>query len=144
MRLALLFSGQGGQGPQHLVRVARQAPAALRPALELALPFLDEASEIPAERLQENRYAQPLIFALQMTFWEQLRTRLPRPICAAGSTTMTQGGTGLVFRKLMYISTSGTVLLVLSPMLLVTALPVRTSTPSRSSARTRPRWCPPG
>lgn len=84
MRLALLFSGQGGQGPQHLARVAQLTPPALRPTLKLALPFLDEPESVEVERLQENRYAQPLIFALQVGFWDQLRQHLPRPICAAG------------------------------------------------------------
>lgn len=84
MRLALLFSGQGGQTPEHWRQVARGSPGELRWALLQVLPgLLDEALPAP-ESLARNRIAQPLIFAQQMLLWQRLCERLPRPLCAAG------------------------------------------------------------
>lgn len=85
MRLALLFSGQGGQRPEHWQQVREGAPVAWRPLLQQLLPDLlaDDAAVAP-EKLAENRLAQPLIFAQQMMLWAALRDQLPRPICAAG------------------------------------------------------------
>jgi len=85
MRLALLFSGQGGQGPAHWQQVRAGLGGPLRAALLAALPGIAEDGAAPAaETLAQNRIAQPLIFAQQMLLWEQLRERLPRPVCVAG------------------------------------------------------------
>ncbi len=85
MRLALLFSGQGGQRPEHWQQVrCGVAPGPLREALLEALPEIDGVGELPVEALALNRIAQPLIFAQQMLLWNALRHRLPRPVCAAG------------------------------------------------------------
>lgn len=93
MRLALLFSGQGGQGPAHWQQVMDGPDAALRDQLRHLLPELagpaatvetTTGPEGDAEKLAQNSVAQPLIFAQQMLLWGQLQPRLPRPICAAG------------------------------------------------------------
>jgi [acyl-carrier-protein] S-malonyltransferase len=77
MRLAILFSGQGGQRPEH----GQQIGAELRQALADAA--IDIAAVDP-EKLAKNSIAQPFIFAQQMTLWSRLQADLPRPICAAG------------------------------------------------------------
>lgn len=85
MRLALLFSGQGGQGAAHWQQVRAGLTGPLGTGLLAALPGLAEDSSAPApETLARNVIAQPLIFAQQMLLWEQLREKLPRPICVAG------------------------------------------------------------
>ena len=90
MRLALLFSGQGGQRPEHGQQIGADAPAELLQALadcaiDIAIPqgdFLRGA--VDPEKLAKNSIAQPFIFAQQMTLWNRLQADLPRPICAAG------------------------------------------------------------
>jgi len=84
MRLALLFSGQGGQTPEHWRQVDHGVTGELRAALLCALPAIGEGRLPSPEMLARNRIAQPLIFTQQMLLWEKLRDRLPRPICAAG------------------------------------------------------------
>lgn len=85
MRLALLFSGQGGQGPAHWQQVQAGLGGPLRAALLAALPDIAEEGGAPApETLARNAIAQPLIFAQQMLLWAQLRDKLPRPVCVAG------------------------------------------------------------
>ncbi|OMG53177.1 malonate decarboxylase subunit epsilon [Azonexus hydrophilus] len=84
MRLALLFSGQGGQTPEHWRQVDHGVAGELRAALLRALPAIGEGQLPSPEMLARNRIAQPLIFAQQMMSWHRLRDRLPRPICAAG------------------------------------------------------------
>lgn len=85
MRLALLFSGQGGQGAAHWQQVWAGLGGPLREALLAALPGIAGESTAPApEILARNALAQPLIFAQQMLLWAQLREKLPRPICVAG------------------------------------------------------------
>lgn len=92
MRLALLFSGQGGQRPEHWQQLAKASTGLFGAALRQALPGLadasleppGEASSIDPEKLANNRVAQALIFGLQVQCWTQLQPRLPRPICAAG------------------------------------------------------------
>jgi [acyl-carrier-protein] S-malonyltransferase len=84
MRLALLFSGQGGQTPEHWRQVALAADGELRTALAQALPAINDYSQPTSALLARNRIAQPLIFAQQMLLWQRLRERLPRPLCAAG------------------------------------------------------------
>lgn len=85
MRLALLFSGQGGQRPEHWAQLAAGADGELRAALLACLPELADADYQPeAEWLALNRVAQPLIFAQQMRLWSALRERLPRPVGVAG------------------------------------------------------------
>ncbi len=81
MRLALLFSGQGGQRPEHGQQISAEAPAELLQAL--ADESIDIATVNP-EKLAKNSIAQPFIFAQQMTLWHRLHADLPRPICAAG------------------------------------------------------------
>jgi len=84
MRLALLFSGQGGQGAAHWQQVATGS-GPLRQAAAAYLPGLD-ATDAPSdpEFLARNRIAQPLIFTQQMLLWLRLQRDLPRPVCAAG------------------------------------------------------------
>jgi [acyl-carrier-protein] S-malonyltransferase len=84
MRLALLFSGQGLQQPIHLAQARALASPALAQAIARELPETwDHPSPDPA-RLCTNALAQPLIFGLQLGWWQTLETRLPRPVCVAG------------------------------------------------------------
>lgn len=85
MRLALLFSGQGGQTAAHWQQVQAGAAGDLREALVQVLPEIAEQNAtVNPEKLAKNKVAQPLIFAQQMQLWGSLQSRLPRPICAAG------------------------------------------------------------
>ncbi len=85
MRLAILFSGQGGQRPEHWQQLAREADGELRAALVERLPSLADPAFVPdADFLAANAVAQPLIVAQQLALWSALRERLPRPICSAG------------------------------------------------------------
>ena len=85
MRLALLFSGQGGQRPEHWQQVAAGADGELRQALLRCLPDLDNPDFCPEpDMLARNVVAQPLIFGQQMLLWSALQARLPRPVCVAG------------------------------------------------------------
>jgi [acyl-carrier-protein] S-malonyltransferase len=85
MRLALLFSGQGGQTPAHWQQVQAGLAGDLGEALARALPSVaDQNATVSPEKLAKNEIAQPLIFAQQMLLWGQLQSRLPRPVCAAG------------------------------------------------------------
>ncbi len=85
MRLALLFSGQGGQRPEHWQQLRAEAGGSLRASLWQVLPgLLENKSVVAPVELLRNSIAQPLIFAWQMLLWEKLKARLPRPICAAG------------------------------------------------------------
>lgn len=80
MRLALVFSGQGGLQASHVERLRTTAPAALQRLLSEPLAAVGTEPNV----LTLNRYAQPLIFGLQTLWWEALRNHLPRPIAAAG------------------------------------------------------------
>lgn len=80
MRLALVFSGQGGLQPEHVDRLRQDAP----PSLQALLAEPLAAVSAHADALTVNRYAQPLIFALQVLQWSAVRERLPRPVAAAG------------------------------------------------------------
>jgi [acyl-carrier-protein] S-malonyltransferase len=85
MRLALLFSGQGGQRPEHWQQVAAGADGELRQALLRCLPDMADPDFCPEpEMLVRNAVAQPLIFGQQMLLWSGLQARLPRPVCVAG------------------------------------------------------------
>ena len=85
MRLALLFSGQGGQNLAHWQQVQAGIDSELGPAIVQAVPGITELnSTVNPEKLAKNKIAQPLIFAQQMLLWGSLQSRLPRPICAAG------------------------------------------------------------
>jgi len=84
MRLALLFSGQGNQQTEHWVRLLQTILDTERTALRASIPETYATSLPRVEDLQRNRVAQPFIFAYQMNLWEQLATKLPRPVCAAG------------------------------------------------------------
>ena len=85
MRLALLFSGQGGQNLAHWQQVQAGIDGELGAAIVQAVPGIaDPNATVNPEKLAKNKIAQPLIFAQQMLLWAQLQSRLPRPICAAG------------------------------------------------------------
>ena len=84
MRLAILFSGQGNQRPEHWQQVAASAEGDLRAALLACLPELADQAVPEPETLAQNQVAQPLIFAQQMLLWSALQPRLPRPIGVAG------------------------------------------------------------
>jgi [acyl-carrier-protein] S-malonyltransferase len=81
MRLALLFSGQGGQRAEHWQWVCDQAPPAWLAALATAGLTL---ATVDPGNLAKNRIAQPLIFTQQMLLWQQLASHLPNPVAAAG------------------------------------------------------------
>ncbi len=84
MRLALLFSGQGGQTAAHWRQLVETGNAGLLSAVSAVVPELCSHNPPRSEWLAENKVAQPLIFAQQMALWGKLRDRLPQPICAAG------------------------------------------------------------
>ncbi|MGB4065924.1 MAG: malonate decarboxylase subunit epsilon [Azonexus sp.] len=85
MRLALLFSGQGGQNLAHWQQVQAGIDGELGAAIVQAVPGIAEpSSTVNQEKLAKNKIAQPLIFAQQMLLWGSLQKHLPRPICAAG------------------------------------------------------------
>lgn len=85
MRLALLFSGQGGQTAVHWQQVQAGVSAEFRETLLQVLPDIaTQNMTVNPEKLAKNQIAQPLIFAQQMVVWGNLQNRLPRPICAAG------------------------------------------------------------
>ncbi|AHG62891.1 ACP S-malonyltransferase [Advenella mimigardefordensis] len=84
MRLAILFSGQGQQSPEHFQ--ALQAMASEETQIQLArqLPDVWQNTTVHCETLGQNRIAQPFIFAFQLQWWQALRPLLPAPVCAAG------------------------------------------------------------
>lgn len=84
MRLAILFSGQGGQQPEHLARLRTEAEPDLAEVLAATIPELwhDNLNEVAL--LSRNRQAQPMIFGYQMTLWRQLQHLIPKPVCVAG------------------------------------------------------------
>jgi [acyl-carrier-protein] S-malonyltransferase len=84
MRLAVLFSGQGSQQPEHWARLRGELPAGLQTVLANAVPDLWKRKNPSAAELLANRNAQPLIFAMQMDLWRRLSAALPRPVCVAG------------------------------------------------------------
>lgn len=84
MRLAILFSGQGGQRPEHLEAVREEASAEMAAALAAALPGPWTGLAADPLALVANAVAQPFIFGLEMIRWLRLRPYLPQPICAAG------------------------------------------------------------
>lgn len=85
MRLALLFSGQGGQTAAHWQQVQAGVTGELREVLVQVLPGITDSSlTVNPKKLAKNKIAQPLIFAQQMLLWNSLQSRLPRPICVAG------------------------------------------------------------
>lgn len=84
MRLALLFSGQGNQRPEHWRQVG-QAGGHWLGALSAIIPdIVDPDAGNDPEKLSRNAIAQPLIFAQQMAVWESLRDAVPRPVATAG------------------------------------------------------------
>lgn len=84
MRLALLFSGQGGQTSAHWQQLRAGLAGEPRAELIRLLPAFAGDGEPEPAWLASNAVAQPLIFAQQMWLWQQLQGVLPRPICAAG------------------------------------------------------------
>lgn len=84
MRLALLFSGQGNQRPEHWQQVSRQRDR-WQGVLSAIIPGIgDPEAGVDPEKLSRNAIAQPLIFAQQMAVWESLRDAVPRPVAVAG------------------------------------------------------------
>jgi [acyl-carrier-protein] S-malonyltransferase len=85
MRLAILFSGQGGQTVAHWQQVQAGLDGELGQAIVQAVPGIGEQNAtVNPKKLAKNKIAQPLIFAQQMLLWRQLQSCLPKPICAAG------------------------------------------------------------
>lgn len=84
MRLALLFSGQGGQTPAHWRQLVETGDTGLLSAVSAVVPEFHADKPSPSDWLAENKVAQPLIFAQQMALWAELRDRLPQPVCVAG------------------------------------------------------------
>lgn len=80
--LIVLFSGQGGLRREHAARLASIAKPDIAMALDAALG-LDPAT-LTDSQLAENRHAQPIICALQLSLWRQLAPLLPRPSLFAG------------------------------------------------------------
>ena len=83
-RLAVLFSGQGGQQPETLQRLKAEAEGELASVLAATIPELWQESSDSSLQIYRNRLAQPLIFGYQMTLWRQLQPLLPRPVAVAG------------------------------------------------------------
>lgn len=83
-RLAVLFSGQGGQQPETLQRLKAEAEPELAAALAATIPELWQETAVGSPELSRNHLAQPLIFGYQMTLWRQLQAILPQPIAVAG------------------------------------------------------------
>ncbi|WP_234085874.1 acyltransferase domain-containing protein [Azonexus sp. R2A61] len=83
-RLAILFSGQGGQAAGHWTFLHEQADAEIAEALVRCLPGWSAGCPPTAEQLAGNALAQPLIVAQQMLLWSRLAGRLPKPVCLAG------------------------------------------------------------
>jgi len=84
MRLALLFSGQGNQRPEHWQQVSRQRDR-WQGSLSAIIPDIDDPEAcVDPEKLSRNTIAQPLIFAQQMAVWESVCDVLPRPVMTAG------------------------------------------------------------
>lgn len=75
MRLVVLFSGQGGQTPEHLSELRADAETRAR------LPTLDALRD---NDLASNVTAQVVISALQALRWRRLAPRLPQPVLFAG------------------------------------------------------------
>ena len=84
MRLAILFSGQGQQSPEHVQAMQVMASAQTQAQLARQLPDIWHNTTVHCETLGQNRIAQPFIFAFQLHWWQALQPLLPRPICAAG------------------------------------------------------------
>jgi len=83
-RLAVLFSGQGGQQRETLQRLKAEAEGELAAALAAIIPELWQDSPDSALQIYRNRLAQPLIFGYQMMLWRQLQGLMPRPVAVAG------------------------------------------------------------
>ena len=84
MRLAILFSGQGQQTPEHFQALQAMASAQTQEQLARQLCEVWHSTTIQCETLGQNKIAQPFIFALQLQWWQELRSLLPPPVCAAG------------------------------------------------------------
>lgn len=84
MRLAILFSGQGQQTPEHLSYLRENSGKEMSAALAEALGGVWSESAQAAPDLSTNVIAQPMIFGFEMTWWEKLISSLPTPVCAAG------------------------------------------------------------
>ncbi len=84
MRLAILFSGQGQQTPEHLSFLRENSGRDVSQELAKVLGGVWNESGEQSTDLSTNRIAQPLIFGFEMAWWEKLMSYLPTPVCAAG------------------------------------------------------------
>lgn len=84
MRLAILFSGQGQQSPEHFRALREAASPKMAAQLSMQLSDVWNQTFVDCATLGENRISQPFIFAFQLQRWHKLEPLLPRPICAAG------------------------------------------------------------
>jgi len=84
MRLAILFSGQGQQTPEHLSFLRENSGRDVSREMAKALGGVWNESCEPSMDLSINVIAQPLIFGFEMVWWEKLMPYLPTPVCAAG------------------------------------------------------------
>ena len=86
VRWVALFSGQGGQRPEHVARMEALLAPDLRAAWQRALAnagstvaLVDNDAE-----LTRNRIAQPTLCAWQVDAWRRLAAALPPPVLVAG------------------------------------------------------------
>lgn len=84
MRLAIVFSGQGQQSPEHLQALKAMVSPETQVQLSQQVPNIWHNAAVHCETLGQNRIAQPFIFAFQLQWWHELQPLLPRPICAVG------------------------------------------------------------
>ena len=86
MRWVALFSGQGGQRPEHVARMEAELAPDLRVAWERALANAGTAVALVANdaELTRNRIAQPMLSAWQVDAWRRLSAALPPPVLVAG------------------------------------------------------------
>jgi [acyl-carrier-protein] S-malonyltransferase len=86
VRWVALWSGQGGQRPEHVERMPLLLPPDLRAAWEQALADAGSAVERIGNEgeLTRNSVAQPTLCAWQLGAWRALTAALPPPALVAG------------------------------------------------------------
>src|SRR3954447_17527202 len=86
MSLGILCPGQGAQSPSMFDPLVRQpaAQAAIAAVERVLGARLCDLSSRPAEAVQANAVAQPLLCGWQLAAWAALRSDLPRPRAFAG------------------------------------------------------------